>query len=299
MTIKRAGAFMTGIILLLLFLAYLTTYTVNFDETAVVTTFGAASEESVKNSSGNHAGIFFRIPWPIQNVIRFDKRISVLEDRLEQQETKDKQVIVLKAFLTWRISEPLKFYRMFRNSERAGVFLLERLRASKAEIGLFTFDDLTNSNPELVRIDDACDALLQRIRRELESHETGIEVLSAGIDRVLLPENITQSVFLRMRQTRQRQAQNARSEGNAIAQSIIAKTDSDKKRMLAFAERMSQRLRAEGDASAARYYKEYSKSPEFAIFLRKLDAFKLSLRENSTFVLDTRSEPFDLLKYSK
>ncbi|MBN1600830.1 MAG: hypothetical protein JW915_04430 [Chitinispirillaceae bacterium] len=206
---------------------------------------------------------------------------------------------MLKAFLTWKIKDPLSFFRMFRTTSRATAFLLERLRASKAEIGAFTFNDLTNVNPDLVRLDDVNNALLNRIQSELETYETGIEVLSVGINRILLPENITRSVFQRMKQTRQRQAQNARSEGNAIAQSIIAKTDSDKKRIMAFTERMSQRLRAEGDAAAARYYKEYSKSAEFAIFLRKLDAFKLSLRENTTFILDTKSEPFDLLENTK
>jgi membrane protease subunit HflC len=116
------------------------------------------------------------------------------------------------------------------------------------------------------------------------------------ISRILLPEQITRSVFSRMKQTRQRFAQNARSEGKAIAQGITAETNSDKQRILAFADRVAQNTRAQGDAAAAQYYAEYNKDPEFALFLRKLEALEKSLKTNTTFVLDTDSEPFDLLK---
>lgn len=295
MSIRRIAVFAAGIVLLAYFAVCFFTCIINYDESAIITTFGAASQQSVKNADGSQSGIFFRLPWPIQEVIRFDRRISIVEDRLEQQETKDRKVIVVKAYMIWRIGSPLEFYRAFRTSKRAETFLLERLRASKSELGLFTFDDLANADSQLLRIDDANRALRDRIQRELASYESGILVLDAGINRILLPENITKSVFQRMRQTRQRMAQNVRSEGNAVAQSIIAKTDSDKKRIMAFAEMAAQRLRAEGDAAAARYYKEYAKSPEFAIFLKKLDSFKASLRENTTFILDTDMEPFDLL----
>lgn len=299
MTIRRAAVFGLGIALLIILLGYLVTFTVNFDETVMVTTFGKATKESVKNAEGSNPGLYLKLPWPIQDVVRFDRRISVLEDRLEQQETSDKQVVIAKAYLTWRITDPLSFYRMFRTSERASEFLLERLRASKAELGAFAFDDLTNPDPEKVRIEEAGSAILARLRKDLSSHDTGIEIRTAGINRVLLPESITKSVFARMKQTRQRFAQNARSEGNAVAQSIVAKTESDKRRILAFAERMAQRLRAEGDAAAAHYYAEYSKSPEFAIFLRKLDALKQSLEKSTSYIVDTESEPFDLLEGAK
>jgi len=296
MKVKRLLVFGLGVVLLAVFAAHLVTYTVSYDETVVVTTFGRATAASVRNADGAGAGLYLRWPWPIQSVIRFDRRLAVLEDRLEQQETSDKQVVILKAYLTWRVADPLTFYRMFRNADRASAFLLERLRSSKAELGAFAFDDLTNPDPSKVRLGEVGEAILARLRHELEAHESGIEIHTAGIHRLLLPENITKAVFARMKQTRQRFAQNARSEGAAVAQSITAKTDSDKRRILAFAERMAQRLRAEGDAAAARYYREYSKSPEFAIFLRKLDALKVSLEKNTSYILDTQSEPFDLLE---
>lgn len=299
MKLGKAISIMSGTVLVLLLLSYLLTYTVNYHETVIVTTFGRASSSSVKNADGSGAGVYFKLPWPLQDLIRFDRRISLIEDRLEQQETLDKQAVIVKAFMTWRINDPLSFYRMFRSTEHAQYFLTERLHSSKAEIGRFSFDDLTISDPEKVKLEMVSEAMLQRINQEMSRYNTGVKVETVGINRVVLPENITKSVFSRMKQTRQRFAQNARSEGNAVARSIKAKTDSDKLRIMAFAERMAQRLRAEGDSAAARHYREYAENPELAIFLRKIDALKLSLEKNATIYLDTDSEPFKLLEGDK
>jgi len=293
---KRIASFMVGLVLCVFFIGMLFTYQVNFDEVALVTTFGRATQESVVNGDGNEAGLHFKWPWPIQSVFRMDRRISVLEDRLEQQETKDKQVVIAKAYALWRIKDFLAFHRVFRSIENADAFLQDRLRATKAEISRFTFNDLTNADPAKLKLDEVQHALLDRIRSDLEGHACGIEVSDVGLTRILLPEQITRSVFSRMKQTRQRFAQNARSEGKAIAQRIQAQTNSDRQRIVAFAERVSQNIRAEGDAAAAEYYAEYNKNPDFALFLRKLDALKKSLGRNTTFVLDTHSEPFELLK---
>ncbi|MBD3346873.1 MAG: hypothetical protein GF401_17600 [Chitinivibrionales bacterium] len=293
---KQILVFLLGTFLFILFAGYLFTYRVNFDETVLVTTFGKAGERSVKNSEGNGAGLYFKWPWPVQKVTRFDRRIIILEDRLEQQETKDKQVVIVKAFTSWRITDALGFHRFFKTFEQAEEFLRERLRSAKAEIGNFSFEELTNADPAKLRIDDAEKALLQRTKNDLEKHHCGIEIRTVGISRILLPENITRTVFSRMKQTRHRMAQNTRSEGKAVAKSIMAKTGSDKRRILAFTERMAQNIRAQGDAAAAQYYKEYSKNKNFAIFLRKLEALEKSLSKNTTFILDTDTEPFDLLK---
>jgi membrane protease subunit HflC len=293
---NRIIQFTLGLVLLVFFAGMLFTYQVNFDEVALVTTFGRATEKSVINKDGNQAGLHFKWPWPIQKVDRMDRRFSVLEDRLEQQETKDRQVVIAKAFAVWRIEDPLDFYRMFRTNEEAETFLRERLRTTKAEISRFTFDDLTNADPEKLKLDEIQQALLNRMRSDLKGHNCGVYIAKVEISRILLPEQITRSVFQRMKQTRQRFAQNARSEGKAIAQSIMAETESDKRRIMAFAERVAQNIRAQGDAAAARYYAEYNKNPEFALFLRKLEALEKSLERNTTFVLDTDSEPFELLK---
>ena len=293
---NRIIQFTLGVALLIIFAGMLLTFQVNFDQVALVTTFGRATEASVINREGTEAGLHLKWPWPVQSVVTMDRRFFVLEDRLEQQETRDRHVVIAKAFAVWRIDDPLRYYRTFRSNEDAEAFLQERLRATKAEISRFTFDDLTNADPAKLKLDEIQQALLDRMQSDLAEHACGIEVADMGISRILLPERITRSVFSRMKQTRQRFAQNARSQGKAIAQSIEAQTSSDRQRLMAFAERVAQNIRSQGDAAAAESYAEYNKNPEFAVFLRKLEALEESLKKRTTFVLDTDSEPFELLK---
>lgn len=293
---NRSIKFAIAMGLLLFFTGMLFTYQVNFNEVVVVTTFGRATDRSVINRCGNQAGLHVKWPWPIQQVIRMDRRLFILEDQLEQQETRDRHVVIAKTFAIWRIDDPLQFHRTFGSRMEAEALVKDRLRATKAEISRFTFDELTNADPEKLKLDQIENTLIGRMRSDFSDHPCGIALVDMGINRILLPERITQSVFLRMKQTRQRFAQNARSEGKAIAQSIMAETNSDKQRIMAFTERVAQNIRAQGDAAAAKYYAEYNKNPDFALFLRKLEALETSLKNNTTFVLDTESEPFTLLK---
>ncbi|MCD6405152.1 MAG: protease modulator HflC [Planctomycetes bacterium] len=293
---KTKSTLILGLLIVAVLLLYMVTYQVRFDQSAVVTTFGRAAAGSSKNVDGTGAGLYWKWPWPIQRVRKFDRRIQVLDDRFEQQDTLDKQTVIVKAYAAWRISDPLEFYRCLRNSEIAGRFLRDRLRTARAEIGNFNFDDLTNVDPSKLKLAEVEQAILERMHKDLEGRPCGIEVSTVGITRILLPEQITRSVFQRMRQTRQRLAQKARSEGEAIARSVRAKAQSDEQRIRAFADRRAQEIRAEGDAAAAEYYSVFAQNEDFAVFLRKLEALRTTLATNTTFFLDADVVPFDMLK---
>ena len=292
---KKMSVLALGILIMCVLLIYMVTYQVRFDQVAVLTTFGRASKGSVKNADGKSAGLYMKWPWPIQQVRKYDARMQVLEDRLEQQETKDKQVVILNTYVAWRIAQPLDFYRSMRNEQNAQRYLLDRLRTARAEIGNYSFDELTNIVPAKLRLAEVEQAILRRMHRDLSEQSYGVEVETVGVKRIILPEDVAEKVFERMGLTRQRLAQNARSEGEAIARSTRAKAQSAQERILAFADRKAQDIRAEGDEAAARYYKIFSRNEEFAVFIRKLEALRATLAHNTTFLLDTSIEPFDML----
>ena len=293
---KRISLFTFGLALLALLLVRLTAFVVRFDQYAVRTTFGKAAETDVFNRDGAGAGLYWKWPWPIQDVRRFDARLRLLEDRLEQQETRDNQVVVLKAYLVWRIVDPLAFWRVLRDDERAERFLRDRLRTARAEVGKYTFDDLTSADPARLRLAELEGAVLERLRADLDGRGFGVAIDSVGIKRLQLPEAIAASVYDRMRQTRRRLAQQARSEGTAIARGIEARARSDEQRIMAFAERKAQAIRAEGDAAAARHYEVFARNEDFAVFIRKLEALESVLSNNSTFLIEPQTPPFDLLQ---
>lgn len=282
-----------AVLVVFLLVAYMVTFTVPFNETALVTTFGKAERSALKNPDGRSGGLYLRFPWPIQRIHRFDRRLRVLSDRLEQQETSDRQVVVVQTYVTWRIVDGLDFYRSLRTPEEGERLLRDRLRTACSVLGEFRLDQLIS--PEESELNMAEVAILNRMKGDLADRNWGIEVQSMGIKRILFPERITESVFQRMRQTRQRMAQRARSEGEAIAKGIMAKAAGDSERIMAYARRRAQEIRSEGDGAAAEYAKVFGEHQDFALYLRQLETLQRTLRHNTTFILDSGMTPYGLL----
>lgn len=278
-----------------LLVAWSATWRLRFDECAVVTTFGRADEGTVVRGDDDGAGIRLKWPWPVQDVRRFDARLRTTDDQLEQQETADRQVVILRAWVAWRISDPLDFLRAVRTEDRAERLLRDRLRSARTEASRFTLAELAGTTGP-GRLAEAEDAILQRIRADLAPQRTGIEVLHAGIRRLVLPQEITAAVFERMRQTRRRMAQAARSEGDAAAREIRARARSAEDRIAAFVDRAAQDLRSQGDAAAAEHFAVLAQDEELALFLRKVEALERALSKETTFVLDAGTPPLDLLR---
>jgi membrane protease subunit HflC len=302
---KSTSTLFVGLLVIVLLIGYMVTYQVAFNEVAVVTTFGKAGAGAVKRGDAAEGGFIGNLHWrwpsPIQKVYKYDARIRVLEDRLEELQTLDKQSVIIQAYVAWRISDPLAFYQSMSAREAAAVEkAIERLRAglrdAKSEIGRFTFDQLTNSDPGQLRIGDLEDAIQAKLQASIDREEPswGITIEDVGIQRIELPDKVTEKVFERMKATRQRLAQSARSEGEARASDIKSKAESARQRIESFAERRAQEIRAEGAAAAAQYYSVFQQNEDFAIFLRKLEALRQTLAHNTTFLIDTRVMPFDM-----
>ncbi|MCW8129412.1 MAG: hypothetical protein KIS92_03430 [Planctomycetota bacterium] len=292
---KNKSAVLLGALVALFLVVYMVTYEVRFDESALVTTFGRAGENSVVNADGKSAGLGFKWPWPVQDVRRYTTSTQVLEAPLEQQQTRDSQAVVVNDYVAWRIANPLEFERSLRSIGAAEEQLRNRLRTARAVINQYTFDELTNRDPAKLKLADVEKAMLENLQKEVNAKAYGIEIKDVGIKRLVLPGDVTEKVFERMRSTRQMLAQSARSEGDAMASNIRKQAETSRNTIMAFAERRAQAIRADGDAAAAGYYKYFKENEEFAIFLRKIEGLKQTLSHNSTFLLDTRTAPFDLL----
>src|SRR5262249_35074496 len=101
-----------GLILLLSSL-----YTVRQTQQALVLQFGAP------RGVVTDAGLHIKMPWPMQNVEYFDRRVLNLDAPTEEVIASDKKRLVVDAFARWRITNPLQFYQKFKNEEGAQVQL--------------------------------------------------------------------------------------------------------------------------------------------------------------------------------
>ena len=122
----------------------------------------------------------------------------------------------------------------------------------------------------------------------------GIEVVDVRVKRTEFPDQVSDSVFDRMRQERARTASELRAQGAEAAEQIRAEADRERTVTLAEAYRDAEKVRGAGDAEAARIYAEaYRKDPEFFAFYRSIQAYRRSLgKENDLLVLGTDSEFF-------
>jgi membrane protease subunit HflC len=103
-----------------------------------------------------------------------------------------------------------------------------------------------------------------------------------------------------MEAERERVAREFRSEGAEAAERIRADADRQRVVTLANAYRDAEKLRGEGDATAAEIYaKAYSQDSDFFGFYRSLNAYKKTLTGSSTLVLEPNSDFFQYFKSKK
>ncbi|MFZ4701338.1 MAG: protease modulator HflC, partial [Candidatus Methylumidiphilus sp.] len=131
--------------------------------------------------------------------------------------------------------------------------------------------------------------------------ELGIEIADIRIMRVVLPSEVSSSVFRRMESERARVARDFRSRGAEMAERIRADADRQREVILGNAYRDAELKRGEGDATAADIYAQaYGKDKNFFSFYRSLTAYKQAFKnEGDTLVLEPDSEFFQYFKKSK
>jgi membrane protease subunit HflC len=280
----------TGLIVLAV-LAFMTTYSVRFTESAVVTTFGKA------DGARTEPGMGLRWPYPIQSVIKYDTRSRFVEAVPQTAATKDERQIIVSAFISWRVKDPLKFYQLYGSGARpiehlrkADDQLKGSLSAALASISEYRLDELLNAREgsKLAELETKIKAKLTSREQAggagLALQEGGIEMLSVGIYNIQMPESITQNVFDAMKAARTRIAADAVKKGEAEAEAIRAQADADSRTIMDFVRQRAESIRSQGDREAAQYFAKMSEVPELAVFLKSLELMRDGISSRTTII---------------
>lgn len=284
------------IVFFLAIVAFSATYTVRFTESAVKTTFGKAGENSIITEPG------FKLKWPfpIQSVTKYDTRTRIVQARSETQQTADDFQVIVEAFLTYQVVDPLKFFRSFSNAgdrpidhyiKAENSVLQDLLRSSLGETSKFAITDLYSP----VSGDSALPELESRVLALLTQGgdggnalaDYGITITFVGIDRIVLPEDATDAVITRMGANRDRLAERYESEGRSQARAIEAKAISDADKIRAFAQRRADEILAKGEAEAAPYLAQQNINPELAVFIQNIRLMRESMAKKFTLIFST------------
>ena len=259
-------------------------------EHAVITQFGRPV--AVISEAGPHA----KLPAPIQRATFLDKRILFSQLPPTELLTADKKNIVVSTYVAWRIADPLKFLTTLRSRDFAEARLAALVQSELGStLGSQPFSSIVPAAAGGANLKQVEERVAQAAR-EVAARDFGIEVTSVGVTRLGYPSQNLQSVFARMRAERERIARGYRSEGKAEAQKIRAEADRERATLLANAEAEAARLQGEGEAEAARVYADaYRGHEDFYRFLRTLQAYEKTLKDNTTLVLPADSPFLDLL----
>ncbi len=276
-------------LLLLLILVSSSVYTVGQAEKAVKFQLGEILETS------STPGLHFKIPF-INKVKTYDARLLTLESKPERFLTSEKKNVIVDYFAKWRIKDVAKFYTSVQGDVVQANIRLEQIvqSAMKDEFSKRTIREVVSSERGQIR-----DVLVAAASPSAD--ELGIEIADIRIMRVVLPSEVSSSVFRRMESERARVARDFRSRGAEMAERIRADADRQREVILGNAYRDAELKRGEGDATAADIYAQaYGKDKNFFSFYRSLTAYKQAFKnEGDTLVLEPDSEFFQYFKKSK
>jgi len=264
------GGVLAVLAVVVLFLAYLSLFTVYQTRQALVVRLGDPVRTITE--PGLHA------KWPlIDAVIYVDNRILDLENSSQEVICSDQKRLVVDAFARYRIRDPLLFYQTVSTIEGANSRLSTLLNAALRRV----LGEATLTH--VVRDDRA--ALMLRVKDQLnrEAQSFGIEVVDVRIRRADLPEQNSQAVYQRMQTERQREAAEFRAQGSEKSQEIRARADRDVTVLVADATQRGEQARGDGDADRARIFAQaYGKDPEFYAFYRSMQAYEAGLQPANT-----------------
>ena len=265
-------------------------FTVDETEIALVVRFSRPSE--TKYGPGLHV----KAPWPIDAVLRFDRRLLVFAHEPTEFLTEDKKNILIDTYAVWRIDDPYRFLAKVRNRAGAEARILDVVTSAIGEVvGKYPLSSFINTNTEEVKLAAINEELTSRCVPVAES-EYGIGIQDVRINAFNFPAQNRASVIKRMQAERKRIATRYRSEGEEEALKIEAETELERRRILADARRDAERIRGEGEAEAIGIYGElYRRDPEFYRFLRRLEAYDAIVGGKTTLIMRSDSELWELL----
>ncbi len=264
----------------------MSTYTVDERERVILFSLGEIRKVDVE------PGLHLKFPL-INNARFFDARIMTLNIPPDRFLTSEAKNVIVDFYAKWRIEDVGQFYRATRGDERnAEERLAQILRdGMRNEFARYELAEVVSG--ERVTIMGA-------VRQEaLETARAlGVTLVDVRIRRIDLPDEVSESVYDRMRAERQRVAQDFRARGQEAGERIRSRADRDRTVILANAYRESEEIRGAGDAQATEILGlAFGEDESFFGFYRSLLAYRNSMTgDRNTFVMNQDSEFFRYFK---
>ena len=263
-------------------------FTVDERELALKFRFGEVIQ------TGYEPGLHFKVPF-VNNVEKYPKRILTINNPQELFLTLEKKNLYVDFFIKWKINDVQQYYRATGGDELvAAQRLLETVKDGvRSEFAKRTVIEVVSEERRDI-MGDMLDSAAQN------AITLGIELIDVRVKKIELSDEVSESVYNRMRQERARFASELRAEGAENAEIIRASADRDVTVIVANAYKDSEIIKGEGDARQTEIYASaYQQDSEFYSFTRSIEAYKKSVGTgNDILVLDAKGDFFKYLNQS-
>lgn len=283
---KKTLIWIAAILLVILFASSL--YTVNYKDVVLIQQFGRVV--AVENEPGLH----LKTPF-IQTTIAIYDGNRIYDIPQSDVITRDKKSMIADDYVIWTVKDVIKYYQTLGGvSARAE----ERIDAAVYNATKNTISSMTQDEVIAARGIELTNLITAESNSDIAGY--GIEILTAEIKALDLPDDNKEAVYERMISERGNIAAGYKAKGEADAQKIRNETDKNVKITIANANKQAETLLAEGESEYMKIlsdaYNNEQKS-DFYNYLRSLDAIKKSLKDNrnNTLILDKDSEMAKIL----
>lgn len=258
-------------------------------ERGIVTRFGRLIKDNNEITRIYEPGLHFKMPM-FDRVNTLDARIQTMDDQSDRFVTSEKKDVIIDSYVKWRIKDFGQFYLATGGGNILTAESLLQRRVSdglRAEIGNKTVKEIVSEKREQVMATVLLDS-------QEGTGDLGIEVIDLRIKKINLPEEISESIYRRMRAEREAVARKLRSQGREKAEVIRAQSELEVATIIAEADKTAQITRGNADAKVAKLYADtFNKEPEFFSFIRSLRAYEKSFNsKNDILVLDPKTDFF-------
>ena len=283
-------------------------YVVDETEQVIILRFGEV--QAVKRTPG----LNIKLPF-VDVVVTLDKRILRIDAPPVAMPDIEKENLVIDSYARYRITDPVKFRKTLRTESNARSRMADIVTSSlrtevarRDRIEIIGAEPVLNPNgSQLVDAEgvpifigtetrgEILLAVLTDVRQQVQEQDLGIEITDVRLKRADFPDEVTPSIYTRMRAERNRIASKFRAEGDEKELKIRADADKQSTIILAEAQNTSNEIRGEGEAEAIKILADaLNKDPDFFAFRKSLEAYKNILNNDTTVILSTES---DLFKY--
>ncbi|GJJ80754.1 protease modulator HflC [Pasteurella canis] len=276
--------FLTPVILIIAAILYSSIVIVSEGTRGIMLRFSKVHRDADNKVVVYNPGLHFKIPF-IDSIKILDARIRTLDGQADRFVTVEKKDLLVDSYVKWRISDFGRFYTATGGGDYAQASNLLRRKVNdrlRSEIGSRTIKDIVSGTRG---------ELMEGARKALNTGadstaELGIEVVDVRVKQINLPDEVSSSIYQRMRAERDAVAREHRSQGREKAAFIQADVDRKVTLILANANRTAQELRGAGDATAAKVFSDaFSQDPQFYSFLRSLKAYESSFANSENMMI--------------